>query len=509
MRGSSRPPTRCARCGSLFPEPGVAVIRRLVSFLALLGVAPPLAAQLADGNRAWAAGRYDEARAAYERALAADPRSVRSLYRLAVLASWNNRLDSAMTLLTRARAIEPADPDVRTAEAQVLAWQGHLADARVRYDSLLAEDPDRRGAAIGRARVLGWEGRYAAADSAYALLLFSNPRDAEALAGRAQVARWRGRDRAAARYADQALAADPKNHDAAALRRELQAASGPRAELNGGWNNDSDHDTNWSESLTLSSGLAPGLRVFATGGLQQSTDPVREAHRSLGEGGVEFNAAGVRLMAAAGARNLVPDGAPSRSEVTFRAGAGITPAPGASVGVSFAHLPFDETAFLIGSGLDIDVLDGSLDLTLARGLTFSAGGGGAWVSDGNRRVSAVAAVSRSLGRHFFAGAYGRVLDYRQHGVGYFSPDRFGMGELRAGYLTSSHGWETRLSGGAGVQQTSGSSAQAEWHVEGRLARRWSTLNLVELFGGVTNSVASSVSGAFRYRTAGLRIVLTF
>ena len=303
--------------------------------MSLLGLAAPLAAQVADGNRAWAAGRYDEARAAYEQALAADPRSVRALYRLAVLASWNNRLDSALTLLTRARAIEPGDPDVRTAEAQVLAWQGHLADARVRYDSLLAEDPERRGAALGRARVLAWEGRYAAADSAYALLLFGNPRDAEALAGRAQVAHWRGRERAAAGYAARALAADPKNHDAAVLQRELRAASGPRAELNGGWNNDSDHDTNWSESLTLSTGIVPGLRVFGTGGLQQSSDPVRQAHRSLGEGGLELSAARFRLMAAAGARNLVPDGAPSRSEFTFRAGAGITPAPGASAGVSF------------------------------------------------------------------------------------------------------------------------------------------------------------------------------
>ena len=282
---------------------------------------------MADGNRAWAAGRYNEARAAYEQALAADPRSVRALYRLAVLASWNNRLDSALTLLTRARAIEPGDPDVRTAEAQVLAWQGHLADARVRYDSLLAEDPERRGAALGRARVLAWEGRYAAADSAYALLLFGNPRDAEALAGRAQVAHWRGRERAAAGYAARALAADPKNHDAAVLQRELRAASGPRAELNGGWNNDSDHDTNWSESLTLSTGIVPGLRVFGTGGLQQSSDPVRQAHRALGEGGLELSAARFRLMGAAGARNLVPDGAPSRSEFTFRAGAGITPAP--------------------------------------------------------------------------------------------------------------------------------------------------------------------------------------
>src|SRR5512140_853584 len=128
MPTSSRQPTRCGRRGPPFPDPGVPMIRRLVALGALIAIASPLAAQVADGNRAWAAGRYDEARAAYERELAGNPRSVRSLYRLAVLASWSDQLDSALALLQRARAVEPADPDVRATEAQVLAWQGHLPE---------------------------------------------------------------------------------------------------------------------------------------------------------------------------------------------------------------------------------------------------------------------------------------------------------------------------------------------------------------------------------------------
>ena len=77
------------------------------------------------------------------------------------------------------------------------------------------------------------------------------------------------------------------------------------------------------------------------------------------------------------------------------------------------------------------MLDGSLDLKLARHTALGLGGGAAWISDGNRRVSAVAALTQDLTPHVFVGAYGRLLDYRQHGVGYFSPDRFGMGEARA------------------------------------------------------------------------------
>ncbi len=485
------------------------MIRRLTPLVLLALAAGRLDAQLPEGNRAWAAGRYDEARAAYERVLQADPRSVRALYRLGVLASWRNQLDSALVLLRRARGIEPDDPDVRVSEAQVLGWQGHHDAAIARYDSVLAVDPERRDALLGRARVLAWAERYAAADSGYRLMLLNDPEDADALLGRAQLAHWNGHDGAAGAFLARALARDSSNREAQALRRELHAASGPEAEATVNWNNDSDHNTNWTEALTLSTGIAPGIRVFATGGLQRSSDPVRSASRLLAESGLQLAMGRVRLTAAAGGRELRPDALPSRSVFTYRAGAGYRPARGLDLGATFAHLPLDETALLIGGGLDIDALDGSVEARLARRLALSLGGGAAWISDGNRRVSAVAALTHTATRHLFLGAYGRLLDYEQHGVGYFSPDRFVLAEARGGYLAAGHGWEGRLSGGAGVQHTTGSSAQGEWHVEARIARRWNTLNSVELFGGVTNSVASSVNGAFRYRSAGARVLIGF
>jgi hypothetical protein len=46
-------------------------------------------------------------------------------------------------------------------------------------------------------------------------------------------------------------------------------------------------------------------------------------------------------------------------------------------------------------------------------------------------------------------------------------------------------------------------------VEGRFGRRWGVLDLVEIFGGITNSVASSVTGAYRYRNAGVRVIVAF
>src|SRR5690606_30973057 len=76
---------------------------RLAALLLLLplGTAVPTAAQVRAGDAAWEAGDFAAARAAYSRALAADPASVRSLYRLGLLASWDDRLDSALVLLRR------------------------------------------------------------------------------------------------------------------------------------------------------------------------------------------------------------------------------------------------------------------------------------------------------------------------------------------------------------------------------------------------------------------------
>ena len=98
---------------------------------AALAGAMNLAAQVGQGDAAWAAGHYREASAAYHQALTDDPGQVRANYRLAILASWENRLDSALILIQRARQTEQDDPDVRFAEALILSWAG-------RYDEAIA-----------------------------------------------------------------------------------------------------------------------------------------------------------------------------------------------------------------------------------------------------------------------------------------------------------------------------------------------------------------------------------
>ena len=421
----------------------VGAMSALVLPFAAAGVlAPPLAAQVADGNRFWTEGRFDDAKAAYEAELRTNPASVRSLYRLAVLASWEDRLDSARTLAARARAFEPADPDVRALEAQLDAWSGRFRSAVARYDSVMADHPERRAE-------------------------LSLPRD------------------------------------------RARAWSRPAAELSAGWNNDSDDNTSWWQSLGLSAPIGNRLRVFASAGAQQSSDPVRDADRLLAEGGITATPGRTTVTLAAGARRLTAAGF-RRTEPTARAALRYRLAPRSSLSASYSHVPFDETAQLIGSGIDIDAVEGSVEVGAGGGLTLTAGGGGAWFSDGNDRYAVFAAATLTVAERFFVGALARQMGYEFRGTGYFSPDRFRIAEGRAGWSYRSPEWSVRVSGGLGAQQAfRGADAQAEWHGEARVGRGWGPggvdRNIIEIFGGISSSLESSASGAFRYRTAGLRV----
>ena len=471
-------------------------------------------AQVADGDAAWTDGRLADARAAYERELAANPSSVRSLYRLAVLAGQAGELDSALVFLGRARGAEPDEPDVRLLEAQVLALAGRLDASVAKYDSLLALDPGRREARLGRARVLSWRGDLEGAAGGYRSILAQDAHDAEARVGLGQVYHWQGRDELARRQIDSALAIDPGNRTGREIGGALRAARRPQADVSLEWSSDSDENT----TLTLGTGASvtavPGVRLFGSAFAGRAEDPVREARRAGGEAGLTVARGRAQVTGAVGARRLSVDElfAAPRTGVVYRAGAGLRVGALTSLGLSYAHVPFDETARLVAEEHDLETLDLSLETALSDGTGISLGAGGAWVSDGNSRRSAVLGVTRTLARRFFVGALGRVLGYDARGAGYFSPSRFAVGEVRGGWRLAARQWDARLSGGVGAQQIKGLDAQPLWHLEARLGRKWGTLNVVEAFAGVTNSVGvtsglgDEIEG-YRYRSAGLRLRL--
>jgi len=477
--------------------------------LVALCAAAPLRAQSPMADSLWAAGNFAAAKVEYERALHDNPGWVRALYRLGILASWDGRLDSALALFRDARELEPADADVRAAEARVLAWDGRYAAAVLRYDSLLAENPDNRDARFGRAQANAWWGRRHEADREYLALIARNPEDAEALVGLAQLRQWQERPDEASRYARLALQVAPEDRAAREVAQQARALSRPRVELTLGLSHDSDDNNVWWQNLATSLVLADGLRGFAGVGALEASDPVEDgATRLHGEAGATLSRGNLGFTAAVGGRKLSSDFGVDHSVATWRASASLRFGPGAGAGIGYAHYSFDETAGLISRELNVDEVSLDGDIELTRRLSLGVGASRGWLSDDNARQSFVVALTQRVAPRVTVGLYGRALSYDFKGVGYFSPDPFLLGEARSAWTRVGRQWETRLSGGLGVQQVgSGARAQSEWHVEGRVARRWATINEVALSAGFSTSAVSSTTGAFDFYTMALSLRL--
>jgi tetratricopeptide (TPR) repeat protein len=513
----------------------------LVASLSLVGAAP-LAAQQSEANEAWTQGRYDAARAGYQRVLAQNPRDVRANLRIGVLLSWQGKLDSALIYLARARAAAPVDPEIRLIQARVMAWDKQFDRALLLYDSLLSQDRGLREAALGRARTLAWGGRLEESRSAYRKMIAMDSTDREAMLGEAQVSAWKGdlavaereyrellshhprdvdarvglgyvylwqgREAAAGRQAGYALAIDSTHKGARELRQVAREATRAAVESSANWSNDSDDNTSFWQTLGGTASVGGGVGLFGSVNALETSDPLRDATRVGGEAGVSLTAGRLQLSGAAGARRLIPDVAPPRTAATYRARVTYRPVSRLGLNLGYSRLPFDEIAALMERELDMELLEGGVDIKPSSRLTLYGGGGVLWLSDGNSRTSFSGGLNQKIGRPFFVGLFGRTLSYDQRGIGYFSPDRFFVLEGVAGYAHESRRWLASLSGGLGAQQVGERGvAQTEWHVGGRIGPRWGSGNRIELFGLITNSAVSSTSGAFRYRAAGVTVRL--
>lgn len=476
--------------------------------LCLLALATQAAAQTNTADSLWAAGALAAARVEYLRVLHDNPGSVRALYRLGVLASWDGRLDSALALLRDAREVEPGDPDVRLHEARVLTWAGRYREALARYDSLIAEHPKSRDPRFGKAQALAWSGRQAEADRQFLALIAADPKDTEALVALAQLRMWQGRTRDADHYNALALQVAPQDRSARQLRAQVRALRRPRLEIGFGVSRDSDDNTAWWQTLRTSLLAGPGLRVFAGVGAFEASDPAQDGTRISGEVGATWDFGDLSLLGSLGARKLSSDLGRDRTSPTTQLGGSYRISPTAGVGAGFAHYSLDETAFLIGGDIDVDELSADGDLQFRPNLTLGVGAGLGFFSDDNSRSSAVVNLSLRLPSRFTAGIFGRGLWYDFRGVGYFSPDQFLLSEVRGSYTHGFKGLEARVSGGLGLQQSGrGGDSNGEWHAEVRVAKRWSVINEVSLSGGVTNSAISSTTGAFHYYTGALMVRL--
>lgn len=497
---------RAAEACLLRPAVAVGVVVRRAVF-ALLLCAAPLAAQRPAADSAWARGDYARARALYESALAADSSDLRALHRLAILDAWDGKFDRALARLARLRLLTPGDADVMVDQARTYAWAGRNGAALALYDSVLVGDPARADALAGRARAVAWSGDLPRAEELWRDALAAHPDDPEILIGLAQTLYWNGQPALAETYVAKARAHAPT--DRAALELERQLAAELRPEVHTTFNGAGDSDDNgFIGQEAYFTGSLGAARGTLQAGWRRATVPARSA-ASYGAGGYANVPLGhgAALRVGAGFRRLVPESTAATTPVTVQLGLGIRPAPFVSASVGYSRSAFDETVALIDSGLVVDAIDVSLDLAPRSRVSFSGGGGVAWLSDGNRRAGGVAAVLAGVGGGLQLGVYGRLLSYRQPRPGvYFAPDRFTILEARAVYAWRRGQWGARGDGGLGTQQVfKGAKTQSEWHLGLSLSREWWSNGEMRLGGAITNSAASSTTGAFRYRSITLSV----
>jgi len=483
------------------------------ALLLLLGpVIRPVAAQLPDAEAAFRRGDYRAARAAYERVLARDSTSVRALYQLAILDSWDGRLARSLERFVRLRRLAPRDDDIAVAHARVHAWADRTAAAGALYDSVLMRAPDRTDALAGRARTVAWSGDLDRAEQLWREALARHPDDPELLIGLAQTLSWKGQPALAEGYAARARAVAPQDRTVLELERELRAAIRPSVRTTVDGAGDSDGNRFVAQEAYYEASLSTAVRgTLRAGWRHASLGP--NAGASYGAGGQLSAPLGAKaaVQAGLGVRRLDPGGgAAGTTPLTAALGLRFRPGRDVAGGIGYSRAPFDETATLIASGLVVNALDGSVDVAPSSHWSVSGGGGGAWLSDGNRRYAAVAAVLARVLPGVQVGPFARVMGYRQRGSGYFSPNRFLVLEGRVTADWRRTRWGVRADGGVGSQQVfQGAAHQLEWHMSLTLTRGWGASNEIALVGLVTNSAAAAAIGktstaGFSYRTLGLR-----
>jgi tetratricopeptide (TPR) repeat protein len=495
------------------------VTRRAAAVVGLV-IVRSLSAQLPGAEAAFGKGDYAAARAGYERVLATDSLNPRALYRLAILDSWDGRLARALARLERLRRLDPRDGDFMVTHAQVLAWAGKTAASAALYDSVLARSPDRADALAGRARAIAWAGDLDRAEDLWHQALDRHPDDAELLIGLAQTLFWKGQLGLAEAYAVRARAVAPEDRTARDLERAVRAALRPQVAtaVDGATDSDNNHFIAQNANVTGSLGVA--VRGTLRAGWRHATltdaaGDVVSSGTSYGADGYAIAALGqgATLRAGLGVRRVAPAGQSARMPLTAQFGLGFHPGRYTAAGLGYSRTPFDETVGLMQQNLTIDAIDWSVDASPSAGWSLSAGGGGAWLSDGNARYSAVGAVLGRVAKGLQLGPFARVMGYREPRTGfYFTPLRFSVLEGRAVYQWQRQRWGLRADGGVGSQQVQGFGApaphQTEWHGGISLSRSWGADNEIALVGSITNSAAAAttgvVSGSFRYHTVGLR-----
>ncbi|MGH7672105.1 MAG: tetratricopeptide repeat protein, partial [Gemmatimonadales bacterium] len=285
------------------------MIGRILPLLACVCLARAAVGQLPEGEEAFRRGDYRTARTAYERVLGRDSANVRALYRLAILDSWDGKLERSLARFARLRRLEPVDVDIMVAHARVLAWAGNNRASERLYDTALVRAPQRTDALAGRARAVAWAGDLDRAERLWREALGAHPEEAEVLIGLAQTLLWKGKPELAESYAARARQLAPQDRTARDVFSLVRAALRPELASSSNYAHDSDKNAFVAHDASFTTSLGADLRATLHGGWRRATAPFAPTGFSYGGGGYAIAPLGhgAVLRAGVGARRLEPE----------------------------------------------------------------------------------------------------------------------------------------------------------------------------------------------------------
>jgi len=461
----------------------------------------------AQAEEAFRNDRYPEAIELYKKIVAIEPRDTFSLKRLALILSWENRLDESIAAYRQLLEVDPSDDDAKLGLAEVLAWRGKMKEARAIYQPLIDAKDHAVEAAAGMADVAAWEGNLDEAARRYRQVLKADPGNEKAALGLARVHHWQGKDRIAVMEADQALENFPDSKEAKKVHREIHDPLRPALSLS--FDRILDTDSN---DLSVS---RAGMNIHADpqstvdfiysrhdarfrcdvaghcpGVLSGSPPPATVVNRDVETRGESVAAVYATrfsdvlyLNGRIGADRQESFDGNDLTRVTGSASLDVYPIQAMGFGGSVTRESLFDTARLIDGHIRMHTMNGRYDWRFAPRWRWRVGAGHAWFSDDNERNLAYTSVEWQVPvprPRFRLTGSSRWLSYdRNLDSGYFDPRRYWANLLTASVAGDFHRrtfyYSADVTGGfqtidsADRDSVFGYELLAGWNVSRRLA----------------------------------------
>jgi tetratricopeptide (TPR) repeat protein len=212
---------------------GVFWLAATLAVAVLLPYGPATAGETRDrADTAFRDGDYPRALQLYQQSLAIWPDDLHSMYRSALLLSWENRLDEALALYDHLLTQEPDHRDAAFERAKVLSWDGRTEESAAAFEQILERRPDDVEVRLAYARSLSWMGAYTRSRAEYGRVIAEHPDRVEPIVGTAQTFAWGGQLKTARGWYEKALEVDPQDKNAVIGLASVELWSGNPGEAN-------------------------------------------------------------------------------------------------------------------------------------------------------------------------------------------------------------------------------------------------------------------------------------